>query len=97
MYERIDETIDSIIDRATRALNHHRAHHETDDGYIHRLVGEFVEAADKYPPGAGHITMAMSVYRMVRQQQTINQLHETLAMRDAALRMMFSLSDDQPT
>jgi hypothetical protein len=91
MLEAANATIDQIIARTTAQLHAHRAEGGDDGEFVERMMRDFHTESLKAPLGAGSKHMALSVYRMVWQQELLRELSEKVAMRDAALEMMFSL------
>lgn len=94
MYTHAHAAIDDMIHRATRRLNHVHNRGGTDDDFITALIDEFVTEGQRQRPGAGSIHMALTIYRMVIQQQRIDALLDMLNMRDDLLRTLHTLSDD---
>jgi hypothetical protein len=91
MLEAANATIDQIIARTAVQLHAHRAQGGCDSDFVEQMMRDFHTEALKSPLGAGSKHMALSVYRMVWQQDLLRELSEKVAMRDAALEMMFSL------
>jgi hypothetical protein len=91
MLEAANAAIDEIIYRTGQELSDHRKAGGCDSEFVERMMFTFHEQALRSPHGAGAKHMALSVYRMVWQQELLRELSEKVAMRDAALEMMFSL------
>jgi hypothetical protein len=88
-----NDTVTQIILRATAELKDHRAKGGNDAEFAENLMKTFHQEAMVSPLGAGSRHMALSVYRMVWQQEMIRELSEKVAMRDAALEMLFELQE----
>jgi hypothetical protein len=88
-----NDTVTEIIRRTTTELHEHRAKGGNDAEFAERLMKTFHEQAMVSPLGAGARHMALSVYRMVWQQELLRELAEKVAMRDAALEMLFELQE----
>ena len=95
MFEQAHARLDGMIDRAARRLHAERRKGFDDDQFLEALIEEFAQEAQRQPRGAGAFHMAMSVHRMVIQQEEIHRLHERLDMLQQGLDLMFKLSDDQ--
>ena len=93
MLEAANAQIDEIIYRSTMELRAHREAGGCDAEFVEQMMSAFHQQALISPLGAGAKHMALSVYRMVWQQELIRELAEKVAMRDAALEMMFALEE----
>lgn len=91
MLEDANATIDQIIIRTTNQLYEHRDAGGDDFGFVQKLIHEFVEQGRSAPRGAGSVHMALSVYRMVWQQEKLRQMAEQIAMRDSAIEMLVEI------
>ncbi len=61
------------------------------EDFLGRLVEGFVCAAEGEPRGAGAVSMALSLWLLVRQQELVERLVEDVRLRDDALRLLFEL------
>lgn len=95
MFEAAQARFDTMIERATRRLHNERQRFDNDDHFLECLINEFAEEAQRQPVGAGAFHMALSIHRMVTQQQEIRRLTETLDMAQQGLELMFKLADDR--
>lgn len=95
MFEAAHARLDSMIGRAAQRLNAERDKGFSDEEVLEALIDEFCDEAQKQPRGAGATHMAMSIYRMVAQQEQIQCLTEQLEMAHQGLELMFRLSDDK--
>lgn len=86
-------SVDEMVDRTRLRLKEHRSNGGTDPDFANALVHEFVAAAAKHELGAGAIHMAISLYRLVQQQEQIWELKDAVAMRDDALNVLFDIRD----
>ena len=93
MLEEANEQISQIIFRTSQELAEYRASGGNDAEFVRDMMHAFHEQALVSPLGAGAKHMALSVYRMVWQQELLRELSEKVAMRDAALEMMFELQE----
>lgn len=85
-FEAAEARIERIIEVAGRRLRAHRAEGLDDSDFIEQLRQEFTAEGMQNDPGAGWLTMAVSVYRMVVQAEEIRRLSEAVDMRDATLK-----------
>jgi hypothetical protein len=95
MFESAHARLDGMIDRAAKRLHAERRKGFDDDEFLEALIAEFAEEAQRQPRGAGAFHMAMSIHRMVTQQEEIHRLTEQLDMARQGLELMFKLSDDR--
>lgn len=93
MLEAANAQISEIIYRTSQELTEHRKQGGDDTEFVERMMSAFHQQALASPLGAGAKHMALSVYRMVWQQELLKKLSEKVAMRDAALEMMFALEE----
>lgn len=85
--------IDHIINRARAQLHAHREAGGTDEDFVTQLVNAFLTESAKHPDSAGVIHMAVSVYRMIIQQEEIWKLNDAVEMRDAALKTLWEIEE----
>ena len=95
MFEAAQARFDDMIERATRRMHTERQQFDNDDHFLKGLIAEFAEEAQRQPRGAGAFHMALSIHRMVTQQETIRRLTESLDMAQQGLELMFKLADDR--
>jgi hypothetical protein len=95
MFESAHARLDEMIGRATRRLHAERRKGYSDAEFLEALIGEFSEEAQRQPHGAGAFHMALSIHRMVTQQEEIHRLTQALDMAHQGLELMFKLSDDR--
>ena len=95
MFEQAHARLDGMIDRAAKRLHAERRKGFNDEEFLEALISEFAEEAQRQPRGAGAFHMAMSIHRMVVQQEEIHRLTERLDMAQQGLDLMFKLSDDR--
>jgi len=103
MYDAANSGLDQIIDRTRAQLARYRAvHQDGDELFIRSIVHQFVLQAAAAPPGAGSVNMGLSAYRLAIQQIEIDdlryqvaQLKDAVEMRDAALKLMWAIRDDE--
>jgi len=85
--------IDDILNRTRLRLCEYRDAGGHDDDFLQALVHEFVTEARLHEAGAGAVHMALSVYRMVLQQEQIWELTDAVEMRDSALKTLWQIDD----
>ena len=95
MFEQAHARLDGMIDRAAKRLHAERRKGFNDEEFLEALISEFAAEAQRQPRGAGAFHMAMSIHRMVVQQEEIHRLTERLDMLQQGLDLMFKLSDDR--
>ena len=83
--------IDDIITR-TR-LHQFRQAGGTDEQFVEDIIREFNTEARNHPAGAGATHMALSVYRMVMQQEQIYELNDQVEMRNDALKTLWEIDE----
>lgn len=93
MLEEANETVTQIIQKASVQLATHRKAGGEDAEFVRQMMNAFHEQAMVSPLGSGAKHMALSVYRMVWQQELIKELAEKVSMRDSALEMLFELQE----
>lgn len=85
--------IDNMVNKARIELHQHREAGGTDDQFVERLVNTFVAASQQHAEGAGIIHMALSIYRMIIQQEQIWELTDAVEMRDSALKTLWEIEE----
>ena len=63
----------------------------TPEEFLGVLMADFTRAAQEAPHGSGARNMALSLFRLVRQQQVIDRLRDDIAWRDYAIRTLSEL------
>jgi hypothetical protein len=86
-------TVDEMTHRTRARLVAYRESGGTDEEFAEALIKEFVEQAQQHPAGAGAIHMAISLYRLVQQQEKVWELQDTIAMRDDILKTLWDIED----
>ena len=85
--------IDDMVNRARTELHLHREAGGSDNAFIENLVASFVAAGREHPAGAGVVHMALTIYRMVIQQEQIWELTDAVEMRDSALKTLWEIEE----
>lgn len=86
--------LEVMVRRAAERRDDELGSGRTADEFMSDLVAEFYVEAQKHPVGAGSTHMALSLVRLVEQQDRIAALEDSVAMRDAALDMLLELYGD---
>lgn len=91
--DRAYATIDNMVNKTRAELHLHREAGGEEEQFVERLVENFLAASQEHPAGAGVIHMALTIYRMVIQQEEIWKLHDAVEMRDAALKTLWEIEE----
>jgi len=91
--EEAQATIEQMVNQARAELYLHRQGGGTDNEFIERLVNSFIAAHQTQNNGTGLIHMALSIYRMVIQQEQIWELNDAVEMRDSALKTLWEIEE----
>lgn len=92
-FDAANAAIDEIVERTRRMMASNRENNGTDEQFIESLIEQFVGESLRHEKGAGARHMALSVYRMATMQERIDELTESVAMRDAALNTLWEIDN----
>ena len=82
------ELFDCMVTTTRRQLE---AYTGTPEEFLGVLMADFTRAAREAPHGSGARNMALSLFRLVRQQQLIDRLRDDVAWRDYAIKTLSEL------